>query len=59
MAKTQDEHESWNSWNYPGTRQICFVCDEPTGNCEDSSLYLDDQGPFCEECFLKQGGFRG
>jgi hypothetical protein len=45
------EHERWNSKNYPGTRQLCALCDEPTGRCEDDSIFTDDgDGPLCETC---------
>ena len=45
------EHERWNSKNYPGTRQLCALCDEPTGRCEDDSIFTDDgDGPLCESC---------
>ncbi len=40
--------------NYPGTRQLCVTCDEPTGRCEDDSIYADEDGevgPLCEACF--------
>jgi len=48
----QSEHEVWNANNYPGTRQLCSQCDEPTGRCEDDSLYLEDEtGPLCENCW--------
>lgn len=53
---SQSEHESWNAQHYPGTRQLCAQCDEPTGRCEDDSLYADEDGessPLCEECWLK------
>lgn len=51
-AITQCEHEAWNSSNYPGTRQLCCECEEPTGNCEEDSLYTESgDGPFCDECF--------
>jgi hypothetical protein len=51
-AMSQSEHESWNAHNYPGTLQLCCQCEEPTGRCEDDSIYdSDDNGPFCEECF--------
>lgn len=53
-AMYQSEHWKWNSWNYPGTRQLCSECDEPTGRCEDDSLYADDDGeigPLCENCY--------
>ena len=55
-AMHQDEHESWNSANYPGTRQLCSQCDEPTGRCEDDSIYADDDreiGPLCVDCWHK------
>lgn len=48
---TQSEHEAINSREYPGTRQLCCQCDEPTGRCEDDSMYADDIGPLCEECY--------
>ena len=31
--------------------QRCIKCDEPTGRCEEDSLYIGDAGPYCEECF--------
>lgn len=51
-----DEHERWNSSNYPGTRQLCCECDEPTGRCEEDSLFVDTErsesvGPLCETCY--------
>lgn len=55
-AMDQGAHEEWNGKNYPGTRQLCFVCDEPTGRCEDDTLPLeDDYGkPLCESCWKKE-----
>lgn len=51
-AMTQSQHEEWNASNYPGTLQLCEHCDEPTGRCEDDSLYLDDgTGPLCWDCY--------
>ena len=50
-ALTQCEHERFNASNYPGTRELCCECDEPTGNCEEDNLFIDEQGPLCEECF--------
>ncbi len=54
-AMEQDEHERWNSSNYPGTLQLCFDCGEPTGHCEEDSLCIvdgdDERGPLCEECY--------
>jgi hypothetical protein len=57
-ALHQDEHEAWNSANYPGTRQLCFLCEEPTGRCEEDSIYRGDTGPLCEQCAegLRDGG---
>ena len=50
-AMTQDDHEKWNSSNYPGTRQLCCRCFSETGRCEEDSIYLEDEtGPLCEEC---------
>lgn len=50
-ALSQDEHEKWNSYNYPDTKQLCCDCESPTGRCEDDSIFIDDLGPLCEECF--------
>jgi len=51
-ARTQCEHEAINAKEYPGTRQLCSVCDEPTGRCEEDSFYTEDgKGPMCENCF--------
>jgi len=44
------EHERWNSQNYPGTRQLCVECGDPTGRCEDDSIFLGEIGPLCECC---------
>lgn len=59
-AMSQGDHEKWNSGNYPGTLQICTVCDSPTGRCEDDSLFSDEDEidgetsrPLCEECWGK------
>ncbi len=50
----QNDHEAWNARNFPGTRQLCCKCEEPTGRCEDDSLFSDDDcqdGPLCEDCW--------
>ncbi len=56
-ALDQSEHEKWNARHYPGTRQLCGICDEPTGRCEDDSLFAegdeDCQCPLCETCYLE------
>ena len=47
----QSVHEAWNAQHYPGTRQMCSLCNEPTGRCEADAIYLEDgSGPLCEEC---------
>ena len=51
-AYTQSEHERINAREYPGTRQLCSKCDEPTGRCEDDSIYTHEgEGPLCEDCW--------
>ena len=58
-ALHQHEHERWNASHYPGTRQLCVECDEPTGRCEEDAIYVqiqydeDETGPLCEECYYK------
>ena len=46
-----DEHEAWNANHYPGTRQLCSICDEPTGRCSEDSMWSEDHEPLCEECY--------
>jgi len=56
-AMTQTEHENWNARCYPGTLQLCSECDDPTGRCEDDSLYADEDGeigPLCEACWKER-----
>jgi hypothetical protein len=50
-ALDQDTHRRINLSEYPGTRQLCFECEEPTGRCEEDTLKIDGYGPLCEECF--------
>jgi hypothetical protein len=50
-AMHQGEHERWNASHYPGTRQLCCQCDEPTERCEEDAIYADDVGPLCVECY--------
>lgn len=52
-AMTQAQHAKWNSTNYPGTRQVCIDCDEPTTYCEEDAIYIDDNGPYCDACAEK------
>ena len=49
-ALSQDEHERWNATHSPGTRQLCTICDQPTGRCEEDSIYRGEAGPLCETC---------
>lgn len=49
-ALSQNNHEKWNDSNYPGTRQICVACGEPTGRCEEDTIYNSDGHPICEDC---------
>ena len=47
------EHEAVNA-RYPGcTLEYCVECGQPTGRAgrHDDSLYVDDDGPYCAECF--------
>ena len=54
IARYPHEHEAINAREYPGTRQLCHTCDEPTGRCEDDSIYTEDgDGPLCLECWHK------
>lgn len=48
-AMGQDEHERWNAGHYPGTRQLCYLCEQPTGRCEEDSIDTL-LGPICESC---------
>lgn len=50
-AMHQSEHECWNAKYYPGTRQLCSECDQPTGRCEDDTLWSKAEEPLCEECW--------
>lgn len=47
----QSEHERWNGQHYPGTRQLCEKCGEPTGRCEEDTIYNDDGQTVCEKCY--------
>jgi len=54
-SMTQSEHEQWNASNYPGTREMCSVCDSPTGRCGEDSMWSEAGEPLCEECNKLQG----
>lgn len=50
-SRTQSEHERINRREYPGTRQMCVACDEPTGRCESDGIWSDAlEGWVCPEC---------
>jgi len=51
QAISYSEHLRINAVEYPGTRQICAKCGEPTGRCEDDSIFIGDEGPLCEACY--------
>ena len=56
-ALHQSEHAEVNA-RYPGcTLEHCCECDEPTGRAGrgEDSLYHDDNGPFCSDCWHKNG----
>jgi len=50
-AMDQSEHETWNAKHYPGTRQLCSICTNPTGRCEDDTLLSENEEPICEKCW--------
>ncbi len=50
-AMTPNQHEEWNASHYPGTRQLCSICEQPTGRCEEDTIHhhVTDE-PICPEC---------
>ena len=50
-AISQDEHAKINAREYPGTRQLCSKCDDPTGRCEEDSMTDKDGNILCESCY--------
>lgn len=55
FALDQSTHEAINSSHYPGTRQLCSLCDAPTGRCEDDTMYCEfhELPQLCEACYEK------
>ena len=49
-AMSQKQHRQWNADHYPGTRQLCGKCGEPTGRCEEDTIWSEAGEPLCEEC---------
>ena len=52
-ALDQTTHEAINAVHYPGTRQLCIDCDQPTGRCEEDSIFHGGLGPLCFECYAE------
>lgn len=50
-AMHQSEHEAWNASHYPGTRQMCAKCGEPTGRCEEDAMWNEGGEAVCEVCY--------
>jgi len=51
IPRHQHEHEAINAREYPGTRQLCELCQQPTGRCEEDAIYTEaGDGPVCEAC---------
>ncbi len=49
----QSDHWAVNA-RYPGTTlEYCSECGHPTGRAGrgDDSLFIDDDGPYCRECY--------
>lgn len=54
-AMYPDEHEQWNAMNYPGTRQLCVLCSDETGRCEEDEMTVEHiDGPLCIDCYRLQ-----
>jgi hypothetical protein len=33
-------------------KELCYLCEKPTGRCGEDSIYDDNgTGPFCETCW--------
>jgi hypothetical protein len=53
-AIDSNAHLAWNASHYPGTRQLCTHCEQPTGRCEEDSICSIDGAPICRECSDKE-----
>jgi hypothetical protein len=59
-AMLQAEHKEWNRTHYPGTRQLCSICGQETGRCEEDSMYTDEgNGPLCIGCYHEESSRDG
>jgi len=53
----QSQHRAINAHYWPGTREICAECGEPTGSGGgDESRYNEDGEPVCGDCDVSEGG---
>ncbi len=50
-SMTQSQHERYNRKHYPGTRQMCAECDEPTGRTVEDGLTNKKGQWVCPECY--------
>lgn len=53
----QSEHWAINA-RYPGeTLEYCCCCNQPTGRAGagEDSLFKDDSGPYCWDCWVELG----
>lgn len=57
MMLSQSEHEAINAREYPGTRELCCACCEPTGRAGrgDDSIYRT----LIADCCLSHDGLSG
>jgi ferredoxin len=54
---TQPWHEKYNATTYPGTRQLCIKCGDPTERCEEDAIYSEGgEGPLCLGCYKNEVG---
>lgn len=52
IPRTQAEHNAINVREYPGTRQLCIECAQPTERCEEDAIYTEaGYGPLCIDCW--------
>jgi formylmethanofuran dehydrogenase subunit E len=50
VARTQAQHKAFNATHYPGTRQLCDNCGEPTERCEEDALTYNGK-TLCSFCY--------
>jgi len=47
---SSNDSELLNTYRW---HETCAWCSEPTGRAGEDSIYIDDIGPWCEECYHK------